>query len=81
MLGLLKYQQNLLNVERAHKLSVSRIKQLLSILQTLNSSQDSIMNNFMPKELNNLDELQIRWKIEFIKTDTRWNKIWIALVY
>lgn len=55
MLGLLKYQQNLLN--RAHKLSISRIKQLLSILQTLNSSQGSIMNNFMPKELNNLDEL------------------------
>lgn len=55
MLGLLKDQQNLLT--RAHKLSISRIKQLLSILQTLNSSQGSIMNNFMPKELNNLDEL------------------------
>lgn len=57
MLGLLKYQQNLLNIQRAHKLSISRVKQLLSILQTLNSSQGSIMNNFMPKELNNLDEL------------------------
>lgn len=57
MLGLLKYQQSLLNRERAHKLSIPRIKQLLSILQTLNSSQGSIMNNFMPKELNNLDEL------------------------
>lgn len=57
MLGLLKYQQNLLNIERAHKLSISRIKELSSILQILNSSQDTIVNNFMPKELNNLDEL------------------------